>query len=165
MPSRCAAIPQGCVVQIYIAHQCLPSLIPLQPAFRSFVIWGFVFKQVAQLVHAFQQAGLAERVDREPGLESIRQTAPSALPGRSSPLPASQPATRLVRYLWVPSSTTTGSRPFFKALLRKISANDVLMTARMPQPNSAQGACSRDEPQPKLSPASRTWQSWYSSHG
>ena len=30
------------------------------------------------------------------------------------------------------------------------------MTARNPQPANAQGACSREEPQPKLSPASRT---------
>ena len=36
------------------------------------------------------------------------------------------------------------------------------MTARMPQPVSAQGACSREEPQPKLSPASMIWQPWYS---
>ena len=36
-----------------------------------------------------------------------------------------------------------------------MSANDVLITARNPKPVSAHGACSRDEPQPKLSPASR----------
>ena len=48
-----------------------------------------------------------------------------------------------------------GSSPFLSALFWKMSANDVLTTARNPKPVSAHGACSRDEPQPKLSPASR----------
>ena len=50
---------------------------------------------------------------------------------------------------------TTGSRPFLSELFLKISAKDVLMTARMPCARSAHGACSRDEPQPKLFPARR----------
>ena len=58
----------------------------------------------------------------------------------------------------VASSTTTGSSPFFRQLLRKMSAISVLMTARMPKSSSAHGACSRDEPQPKLRPATSTWQ-------
>jgi len=37
-----------------------------------------------------------------------------------------------------------------------MSAKPVLMTARKPKSSSAQGACSRDEPQPKLWPATRT---------
>ena len=52
-------------------------------------------------------------------------------------------------------STTIGSSPFFNALLPKMSANDVLTTARNPNPVNAHGACSREEPQPKLSPAMR----------
>src|SRR5271165_5965470 len=36
-----------------------------------------------------------------------------------------------------------------------MSAKEVLMTARNPYWSSAQGACSRELPQPKLSPASR----------
>ena len=36
-----------------------------------------------------------------------------------------------------------------------MSANDVLITARNPNCVSAHGACSRELPQPKLSPASR----------
>jgi hypothetical protein len=45
-----------------------------------------------------------------------------------------------------------GSRPFLRQLPRKMSANEVLMTARKPKPISAHGACSRELPQPKLSP-------------
>ena len=54
-----------------------------------------------------------------------------------------------------PASTATGSRPFFIAFCLKMSANDGATMARRPQPTSAQGACSRDEPQPKLAPATR----------
>jgi hypothetical protein len=36
-----------------------------------------------------------------------------------------------------------------------MSAKLVEITQRMPKSSSAQGACSRDEPQPKLSPATR----------
>ncbi len=38
-----------------------------------------------------------------------------------------------------------------------MSANEVLITARNPYCVSAQGACSRELPQPKLSPASNIW--------
>jgi len=38
-----------------------------------------------------------------------------------------------------------------------MSAKLGAMTQRMPKSRSAQGACSRDEPQPKLSPATRIW--------
>jgi hypothetical protein len=58
----------------------------------------------------------------------------------------------------VSSSTTMGSRPFFKELPRKMSAISVLMTARNAVVQSAQGACSREEPQPKLRPVTSTWQ-------
>src|SRR5215468_10355923 len=36
-----------------------------------------------------------------------------------------------------------------------MSPNEVEITQRMPKSISAQGACSREEPQPKLSPATR----------
>ena len=49
-------------------------------------------------------------------------------------------------------------QPVLEALLRKMSAISVLMTARKPKSSSAHGACSRDEPQPKLRPATRIWQ-------
>jgi hypothetical protein len=48
-----------------------------------------------------------------------------------------------------------GRMPFLKQLLKKMSAKDVAITQRMPKSSSAHGACSRDEPQPKLSPATR----------
>jgi hypothetical protein len=49
--------------------------------------------------------------------------------------------------------TVIGSRPFFSALFLKISANDSAITALIPFSWSAQTACSRDDPQPKLFPA------------
>ena len=49
--------------------------------------------------------------------------------------------------------------PFLKQLLKKMSAKEVEMTQRMPMSLMAQGACSREEPQPKLSPATRIFES------
>jgi hypothetical protein len=49
--------------------------------------------------------------------------------------------------------TVMGRRPFFSELFLKISANDSAITARIPFSWSAQTACSRDDPQPKLFPA------------
>ena len=47
-----------------------------------------------------------------------------------------------------------GSRPFLKQLLKKMSAKLGAMMARKPYCSIAQGACSREEPQPKvLAPA------------
>src|SRR6266700_7133607 len=54
--------------------------------------------------------------------------------------------------------TTIGSSEFLSELFLKMSANDVLITARNPYCVSAHGTCSRELPQPKLSPASKTWQ-------
>ena len=51
--------------------------------------------------------------------------------------------------------TTIGSSEFFSEFCLKMSAKEVLITARKPNCVSAQGACSRELPQPKLSPASR----------
>mmetsp|Transcript_64449 Transcript_64449/g.153820 ORF Transcript_64449/g.153820 Transcript_64449/m.153820 type:complete len:207 (-) Transcript_64449:1466-2086(-) len=48
-----------------------------------------------------------------------------------------------------------GNMPFLKQLLKKMSAKLVEIRHRMPWSNNAQGACSRDEPQPKLSPQTR----------
>ena len=48
-----------------------------------------------------------------------------------------------------------GRMPFLKQLLKKMSAKEGAMTQRMPKSSSAQGACSREEPQPKFSPATR----------
>jgi len=41
-----------------------------------------------------------------------------------------------------------------------MSAKLDAMMQRMPASKSAQGACSRDEPQPKFSPATRIFASW-----
>jgi len=48
-----------------------------------------------------------------------------------------------------------GSSPFLKQLLKKMSAKLGAMTARKPYWSSAQGACSRLDPQPKFLRASR----------
>jgi hypothetical protein len=53
------------------------------------------------------------------------------------------------------SGSTIGNRPFLKLLLKKMSAKLGAMMARKPYWSSAQGACSRDEPQPKFLRASR----------
>ena len=52
--------------------------------------------------------------------------------------------------------STTGTMPFFTALPEKMSEKDGAITARTPRSASAQAACSRLDPQPKLSPAIRT---------
>ena len=44
-----------------------------------------------------------------------------------------------------------GRMPFLKLLLKKMSAKSGAMMQRMPKSSSAQGACSREEPQPKFS--------------
>ena len=49
----------------------------------------------------------------------------------------------------------TGRTPFLKQLLWKMSAKSGEMTQRTPKSSSAQGACSREEPQPKFSKAIR----------
>src|SRR5690606_3894954 len=58
------------------------------------------------------------------------------------------------------SFKTMGNRPFLKLLLKKISAKLGASTARKPYSSSAQGACSRLEPQPKFSRASSTLAPW-----
>ena len=58
-----------------------------------------------------------------------------------------------IRWATASGGRTTGRMPFLKQLLKKMSAKLVEITQRMPKSSSAQGACSRDEPQPKLSPA------------
>ena len=52
-------------------------------------------------------------------------------------------------------SSTIGSNPFLKLLLKKISAKLGAITARNPKSSNAHTACSRDEPQPKFSLASK----------
>src|SRR5436309_13935016 len=73
----------------------------------------------------------------------------------ASPARARAPSAAII-LLWNDGSTATGRRPFLRQLLRKIEANEVLTTARNPKSARAQGACSRDDPQPKLSPATST---------
>ena len=46
--------------------------------------------------------------------------------------------------------------PFLKLLLWKMSPKLGAITQRMPKSSSAQGACSREEPQPKFSCATST---------
>ena len=56
--------------------------------------------------------------------------------------------------------------PFLKLLLKKMSAKSGAMMQRMPKSSSAQGACSREEPQPKFSCAmmicALRYGSWFS---
>ena len=50
---------------------------------------------------------------------------------------------------------TTATMPFLKALPEKMSEKLGAITAAMPMSANAQAACSRLDPQPKLSPAIR----------
>mmetsp|Transcript_63643 Transcript_63643/g.164251 ORF Transcript_63643/g.164251 Transcript_63643/m.164251 type:complete len:204 (+) Transcript_63643:518-1129(+) len=50
------------------------------------------------------------------------------------------------------SGRVMGNMPFLKQLLKKMSAKLVEIKHRMPKSLIAHGACSREEPQPKLSP-------------
>ena len=54
-----------------------------------------------------------------------------------------------------PSGSVISSRPFFCALVKKMSAKLGATTQRKPYSSSAHTACSRLEPQPKLRRASR----------
>ena len=55
----------------------------------------------------------------------------------------------------VASSRTMGNMAFLKQLLKKMSAKAVEMMHRMPKSLIAHGACSREDPQPKLLPATK----------
>jgi hypothetical protein len=106
----------------------------------------------------FEEAALAERVHLEgdhlpvregDGLRREVHAQARVLPALG--VPHAQVALGL--------GSTTGRMPFLKQLLKKMSAKEVEITQRMPKSASAQGACSRDDPQPKLSPATRIWAS------
>ncbi len=53
------------------------------------------------------------------------------------------------------SGSTTGTRPFFVQLLRKMSLKLGAITASKPPCWMAHTACSRDEPTPNAGPATR----------
>ena len=53
------------------------------------------------------------------------------------------------------SSKAIGNIPFLKQLLKKISAKLLAIIAFIPKSLMAQAACSRLEPHPKFSPASK----------
>ena len=116
----------------------------------------FVSEDQIDFVLAFEQALPRRRVDRE-GLAQPEPIAHFAalevdldavvrLRARRDRGSASTAA----------SGSATGSMPLPIALLRKMSANDGAMTTRKPASCSAQAACSRDEPQPKFTPATST---------
>ena len=116
---------------------------------------GPVRQQVAELVGAVQQHLAGERVDREADRPPPGRVTVSA--SRSTVTSASGSAsTAAASSAWTSAGSSTGSSPFLRALLRKMSANSGASTALMPKPWSAQAACSRDDPDPKLAPASRT---------
>jgi hypothetical protein len=53
----------------------------------------------------------------------------------------------------VAAGRRTGSKPFLSELLKKMSPKLGAMTERMPKPISPKTAVSREEPTPKLRPA------------
>src|ERR1017187_6432847 len=90
-------------------------------------------QNVSQFIHALHHAVLRKRVHRKLHYPPARNNSPCTSAG-----------------------TTIGSSEFFSEFCVKMSANEVLITARKPNCVSAHGACSRELPQPKLSPASST---------
>jgi len=75
---------------------------------------------------------------------------------------ASRYPSRIFRDTFAPSAIlsasgqTTGRTPTLIEFRKKIRANDRATTTLTPAPIRARGACSRDEPQPKLLPATTT---------
>ena len=114
-------------------------------------------EDVSELVDAVDEAVLRERVDREcercgsvtGDRDALRRQVDVELELRVRLVRASR--TRA----YAASSSATGRRPFLVAFCWKMSANERATIARKPQSTSAHGACSREEPQPKLSPARR----------
>ena len=109
-------------------------------------------QQEAELVDAVEQAVAREGVDRE-RRRCCHRAASSERRSRS--ISSSAPGLREQRVHASASSTITGTSPFLRLLLRKMSAISVETTALMPKSSSAHGACSRDDPQPMLRPATR----------
>ncbi len=132
------------------------SLSPLFHGFKRSDGW-VLLQDVAQLVDAFEQAVLREGVHRE--LHCAAAGSVRVCDARSTFTGASGFAKSSA---WTSRGTTIGSSEFFSEFCLKMSANDVLITARNPYCVSAHGACSRELPQPKLSPASRIWQAFAS---
>src|SRR5687768_11973567 len=90
---------------------------------------GLVLRQQeAELVDPVQQAVAGEALQRKLALPAVGsasvQLATSML---TSTFGCSS------NQAWVCSSTTTGSNPFLRQLVRKMSANSVLMTAANPK--------------------------------
>src|SRR3546814_8631375 len=79
------------------------------------------------------------------------QACKSTVTGRSAGWSPTEAAIRTIAAL--PSST--GTMPLLTQFDRKIGLNDEATTARNPYSKSAQAACSRLDPHPKLAPESR----------
>ena len=112
---------------------------------------GVLREQEAELIDAVQQAVTRETFERKFHRGAVGQRQRGRLRRRWTPRRPGSPAARRASARRRPP----GSRPFLRQLVRKMSANSVLMTAWKPKSCSAQGACSREEPQPMLRPATR----------
>ena len=97
--------------------------------------------------HAVRDPGRACAPAREVTRPRRADRSSRAAPGRARPSPSASSADRA-------AASRTGS-PRLVQLPKKISANDSPTKALKPQRISACGACSRDEPQPKLLPTTR----------
>ena len=74
---------------------------------------------------------------------------------RSTASTSSPASARAASTATVAAGSTTGRMPFLRQLARKIAPNEGAITARMPNCRIAHTAISREEPQPKFSPAIR----------
>ena len=101
-----------------------------------------------------EQAVLRERVDREAstlvpsGSVSVARLEIDAELGAAARAASACEQPRVRRRV-----DDDGQQPVLERVARgRCRRTTCAMTARKPQPTSAHGACSRDEPQPKLSP-------------
>jgi NAD(P)-dependent dehydrogenase (short-subunit alcohol dehydrogenase family) len=88
---------------------------------------------------------------------SSRPGALTVSPSRSTTMRVvGSSSTASMRARTLSTRSSTGSRPIFVQLVRKMSAKLGAMTARKPASSIAHGACSRLDPHPKFSPAIST---------
>src|SRR5262249_51944732 len=104
----------------------------------------------ADLVEAVDEAVLAEGIDLE-----AHEAAPSGVVTICFSRSTTRRNPGKAATSWNSRSTSlavsaTGSRPFLQQLSKKRSAYEGATTARNPSSPSAQGACSRELPQPKF---------------
>ena len=118
---------------------------------------GVLGEQVADLVGPGQEHQLGERVDVEVEVEPSGRSTPCSARSTVSSASGSRRDAARTAGRGRSGRRRSAAAPFLRRCCWKMSAKLVDRIARTPHAASAHGACSRDEPAPKLSPASRIW--------